>query len=330
VSSFWGALHTPQPNESLCQIDFLTSDNLSWVDIFGNPPTTTGLGYGMMAGDLSGATTIGFNTYQIIPDTPTRGTFHLFYLPGNTDAIDLRYFVILNEQQIPAFEIDQDVYYDITLQPGEQTSIDLYLPPLSESIHDLIVLGIAQQKLNPSGDVIPLVYRVTLVAGDNPPLAEQEYQLLEPDARKSADQGFFNLSLHSDRSQELWVSPEIYKNVQNTLDFYASVGYMESKERLAERDISPQLSPFAILAFLDSQQIAIASESNAFYGAVTPDTLYSFIPISIKTSYNEGRRDLLVLRVNYPRIPMCWLRGEQEGYQFDNGVYARRVGVEFD
>lgn len=320
---------TPRAGDALCPSapDLRT---FSWEDAVANPPVSTGLGYAMMEDDLSGAVAIGESTYLIEPDTEIHGTLHLFYLPANSHSIDLRYMVILNEQQIAAFEDESSIYQDITLQPGEQSTIDLALPPLPPGIHDLIVLGLVEAELNNYGDVVSLFYRATLVVGDNPPLPKQEYQLLEPDAYKFGDEAFFNLTLHSDRSQHVWVWPKIYKSVQDTLDFYISVGYMESVVRLAEHDISPQPSPFAVLAFLDSEQIPIAPESSVFYGALTPNNLYSFIPVSLITSREEGRSDLLVLRVNYPGMPMCWLRGAREGYQFDSGGYATRVGVEFE
>ncbi len=265
-------------------------------------------------------------------DVPIQGTFHLFYpsTPENNHPVNLRYMVIFNEQQTAVFDDESDLYHDLTLQPGEEATLSLHLPPLHSGIYDLIVLGIVNEVVNNYGDVVWLPYRATLIAGENAPASKQTYHLLQPAAYKSPANGFYRFSLHSDQSQHVWVWPEVYKKAHDTLDFFISAGYVESSEELTQYGISPQPSPFAILAFLDSKQVTLTADTDPFYGIVTPDNLYSYIPISLRTSNYHGKRDLLVLRVNYPRILMCWLKGDREGYQFDSNVYTMRVGVEFD
>lgn len=319
---------TPQPSGNLCQP--VPNDHPWPDDPFADAPINKGLGWQMSQYDMPSAVIIGNLTYQVDANTPMVATFHLAYHPGNEGEVTLRYFVILDEQQIPAFEEKPFLYRDVTLQPGDQATLDLQIPPLEEGIHDLIVFGVVESALDNGGIVHYFTDRRTLVVGDAPAMPVLDYQVLVADATKSGDENFFNLSLHSDRSMHVWVWPEVYKPVDDTLEFFAGVGYMESVNRLAALGITPQASPFALLAFLDSQQIALSEQGPVFYGLLSPNILYSFIPFSIPIAHDPGLSDLLVFRVDYPRVPMCWLwEGINNGYMFDFKGYISRVGVEF-
>ena len=321
---------TPQPGTALCPV-LEDLQDYSVDDMFDVAPISGGLGYGMTATDITGAETVGINTFRVTPANPITGVFHLYYpdTPENADPVDLLYIVILNEQQITAFGDETSTSQDIHLRPGERTNLDLHIPPLDPGIHDLIVLGLVVTPPANHGGVVALAYRATLITDDDPTPSMQTYVNLSPDSIKTDDETVFNVSLHTDRSQHVWVWPETHNQAtDDSLEYYISVGYSESAARLREHGITPQPQPLALLAFVEGEQVSIAQNEMVFYGTVTPNNLYSFVPASLNVAQYTDQVALLVVRINYPRIPMCWLTGTKESYQFDARVYAVQVGVE--
>ncbi len=321
----------PQPDGSFCPPPKLPPMSIN--EFLSDPPIATGMGYGMMPEHISGVeANLGYFTYQINADVPTTATFHLYLLPETGYSVNLRYYVFLDEQQISAFDNETGIYYDITMNPGDRTSFEFHLPPLSPGIHEFIVLGESREELYPSGSVITFPFRVTLVVGDNPTFPTQAYNLLEPDSRRNfLNPGYINLSLSTERALTAWADGDVYKTVRDKLDFYAIGGYMENVGRLSEHGIEPQNSPFAIIALIDGEQVPITpSGDNVLYVAATPDNKYSYIPLTITSMGRQGESELLVLRINYPRFPKCWIWDNLEGYVFDDSVYSVRFGINFE
>lgn len=322
---------TPQADGALCIFypDLFSEMNPQEI-LTETAPIPTGLGWGMGKKDLSTAVQLGRQTYRVEPDISLSGKLHLYSGKGNEQEIKMRYILLLNEHQIAAFDHEPQIYQELTLLPNEYTTLEFALLPLSNGVHEAILIGIVQEEMSPDGFVNSFNYRLTLIAGEYQ-AASQTYHLLEPSATKSGDESFFNLNVHADESRIDWGHPNPYREVDETIKFYASLGYMESKANLQKHSITPRNSPFALVAFLDGEQVPIQDDSLVFYGALTPDTLYSLLPISLDSSDQLGKRELIIVRINYPRIPMCWTRQDMVvpgGVYFDDLVYVKRVGVD--
>jgi len=256
-------------------------------------------------------------------------TLHILYVNNDVphSFVRMRYIALLNEIQL---DISEDIYIhkEIKLLQGEDTSLDISLPPLDAGIYDLLIIGIQQQPLDVDNFSHPYGMRITLVAGDDPIPATQDFTMLQPHPASRWERGVFNLGLHLDETQLVWAYPNVHASLSALSPYYISVGYGENTDRLRESQIEPVSSFFAVTAFLNGRQVPIKPDIPVFYGAVEPGTAYSFIPALVPEDLPPGRSELLVIRINYPRIPMCWLTDNGTGYYFDPGPYARRGGIE--
>ena len=320
---------TPQPDGALCSFDPMWREPSAWEDMIANPPTAAGIGHSMIDIDMPGTLLIGASTVRIEPNSPTTGTFHMFYAAAEAEpsSIKIRYILLIDEQQ--ALIDGQQLYAEVTLDSGREASLAIAIPPFAPGIHDLIIIALVANELNAYGETLTIATRISFVAGETFPPVEQIYQRLQPAVTKSQDSSFFTLGVHTDESQLLWAAPDIYKQVEESLDFFISAGYMENEGRMRERGITAQPMTTAFVGLLDGQQIALSDDSEAFYAEITTDNTYSFIPVSIDATGYTGKQELTILRIDYPRIPMCWLQGGGENYAFSNYVFAKRHGVDF-
>jgi len=320
---------TPQPNGDLCSFDPMWSDPSAWEDMIANPPTAAGIGYSMSDTDMPGTRLIGADTVRIEPNSPTTGTFHVFYAAAEDEpsSVKIRYILLIDEQQVL---IDgQQLYAEVTLKSGQEALLAIAIPPFAPGIHDLIIIALVADELNAYGEIRTLPYRMSFVAGETFPPVEQTYQRLQPAVTKSQDLSYFTLGVHTDESQLSWVYPDIYKQVEGSLDFFISAGYMENEGRMRERGITAQPMTTAFVGLLEGQQIALSDGSDAFYAEISPDNTYSFIPISVDATGYTGKQELTILRIDYPRIPMCWVLGGGENYAFSNYISGKQYGVDF-
>lgn len=325
---------TPQPNNQLCWYNENTFvDN--WDEFINTRIFNDGLAFGLV---IKSGKQIGNHTYQITPNTPTSLTYRGYYhsATDTSATLPVRYIVLLDEQQLtnPFNNVDTP-YLDMIFDYHQTETFDMTIPPLEEGIHELIVIGVEQADIMNDGRAGVFAIRVTLVVG-NPPLMvdRTQYEFVQPTEyrnRSNADT-YWSLSLHSDQSHLIWDYPNVYKSVADTLNFYMRVGYMENAIRQAERNITPQPQPIALIALLDYVQVPIQEDKWVYYGMLSPDNSFTYIPANINVSDYNGEIELLVIQISYPRIPYCLLVPPpvlgQAGYYFFFAIEVQRHGVD--
>lgn len=325
---------TPQPNSQLCW----DVQHVSWSDIkSASSPLAGGggLASGMGADDFfPSAHPTGINTFTVEPETSLDANYHI-WLPkgaGNPNPIEISLLMILNEKILVSAIQPANVF---DLIPGDELTVTLEIPALGQGVHDLIVLGLMNpnDQPDPYGVVNSFANRFTLLVGATPQLISRTYTQLPiiSSIVKGDPQISLELSLQSD-SLAIWNWPDsnIKTPLNQDLDYFALAGYVPSVNTNAPNLPLPVQMPFALLAFHDQQQIAVTTDANVFYGLVTKDTAYARIPAKFPASQVAGRQDLLVLRIDYPGIPMCILRGPYDGqsYVFNYNVFVRRVAID--
>jgi len=326
---------TPQPNNRLCWNtgDSLEQTEAQWNEFIANPMFEEGLAFVLFVTD--GAEVLGRETHRIAPNTPIHLTYRGYYHNANDSSASqtVRYIALLNEQQLPnAFDDSDTPYHDMVFNYHETQTFDITVPALDEGIHEFILIGVQQADLSNLGNIGLFQSRLTLIVG-NPPLVfdATNYVSVEPyEYRTSANaDNYWSVNVHGDQSQKAWAYPEVYKPATNQLDFYISTGYMISTNAQVEHDISPQSQPIALITLLDYVQVPFQQDKMVFYGILSPDNAYSFIPASIDVSGESRKRELLVVQISYPRFPNCFLFPSQpEGRYFSFAVSARRYGID--
>ena len=307
----------------------------SWEEQKANVPVTSGMGGGMGEGDLGEGILRGWGTFEVKPDVPLTGTFHWLYpqTPENTLPVPTRFLVILDEQQLNgAIEGTTGPYYDVTLEPGDEITLILKLPPLALGVHDLIVLNLIQQEPDPYGIVKVLSNRYTLLAGTEPEIFLRTFEHLPQQGSLAKDDPLLSLelSLTGEYPFRVWNWPETHLpiSLRQALDYYIFSAYTVVEGHTTLDPPIPEEVPFALLTFLDGEQINFAPDSPVFYGSVPKDTAYTAIPAHLGSFDEIGQHDLLVLRINYPGLRICLLQGPSDGYVFSYFLSARRVGIE--
>lgn len=325
---------TPQPNNQLCWYDenaFV--DN--WDEFINSRVFNEGLASGLNFPDIE---QIGFHTYRVAPNEPIQATYKGFYHSESDpkSVLPIRYIALLNEQQLTnSFNAVNTPYIDMVFDYHQTETFDMTIPPLEEGIHELVVIGIEQTDILDGGRAGVFSMRVTLVVG-NPPLTvdRTQYEFAQPTEYRNISNAdnYWSLTLHKDQSHLIWDAPNVYMTVTDTLNFYMSVGYMENATQQAERNITPQPQPIALIALLDYVQVPIQEDKWVYYGMLSPDNSFTFIPANINVSDYNGETELLVIQISYPRIPYCLLLPPpvlgQEGYYFYFGLGVRRHGVD--
>src|SRR5690606_37408625 len=127
----------------------------------------SGLLMGMSSEDISDAQEIGYQTYRIKPNQPIEAKLRLWYPEQNTSPATIRFFALLNEKQLPNVFPSDPYYKDIIIPIGNETILELNIPPLAEGIYDFIIIGIPyiDNYPTPEGIVRILSQRITLVVG---------------------------------------------------------------------------------------------------------------------------------------------------------------------
>ena len=325
---------TPQPNNQLCWNDGSPYVD-DWDEFIANPVFDEGLASELIAQNDT-TQVIGLGTYQVVLNTSIQFTYRGYYHSTNPESTgNIRYIALLNEVQLPtAFDDENLPYQDMVFNYHETQTFNITIPPLTEGIHEFAIIGIQQTDLSNLGRAGVFAIRTTLIAG-NPPVAVDRtaYEIITPTEQRNNQNAttYWSLSLHSDQTHLVWVGGDIYKPSINQLDFFMSVGYMEDVNKLTQRNITPQPQPIALIALLDYVQVPIQTDKLVFYGLLTPDNSYSYIPASIDVRDYSGKKELLVIQISYPRIPYCLLTPppiEQGGHFFYFGVDVRRHGVD--
>lgn len=324
---------TPQPTKNICW----EAPNMSWQEIksSGSPLEGGGLAMGMGADDISPlALPKGINTFAINADTPILANYH-FWLPespNNSSPITLELLVILNEQ---ALESAIQPPSRLTLFPGDELTLTLTIPALPQGVHDLIIFGLINPETEPDpyGIVNSFANRFTFLVGKEPKLVDRVYEGLPAEGwiSKGAPQMALELSL-SPTLTKIWNWPEksLPMSPNHELEYYIFAGYIPSQNANAPELPLPEKMPFALLVFHNMQQIAVTSNKQVFYGFVQRDVAYTQVNGQVTVGDLLGQQNLLILRVDYPGIPMCILRGpyNEQSYIFNYNVFARRVAID--
>lgn len=316
------------PDTDLCPP--LRFPALTWDDVQATgSPLEKGIGHFIGTDDIAGAVMLGEDTYRVPANQPLTVTLHAMHADTSpaAEAVSMRYVTLLNQQQINAFPAEAAVL-DVSLPPNENNDIVVTLPPLEPGLHDLIFIGQLQSDLNNYGDVSAFPYHLTLIAGDTVTLPRYTYTRLAPDDRESVRESFYALSLHVDRSNFIWVWPDIYRSVAPDFNLFVSAGNLDDTERLTNRRLPGLTGAFALVGLLDDYQVALSDEQAVLFLAVEPDNVYSYIPVTVDAGAIRGEAALQIIRVNYPGLPRCWLLENTLIPVFDAGIYIDRVGVD--
>ncbi len=304
---------------------------LTWDEVqAAGSPLARGIGHFIGTNDISDAVMLGEDTYQVPANQALTVTLHGMYAdtsPG-AEAASMRYVTLLNQQQINAFP-DEAAILDVTVSPNSSEDIVLTLPPLEPGLHDLIIIGRLQESLSNYGDVNTFPHYLTLIAGDTVTLPRQTYTQLTADQEENRRESFFALSLHTERSNFIWVWPDVYRSVEPVFDLFVSAGNLDNLALLPERN--PQLTgTFALVGFLNDEQVALSDEQAVLLFAAEPQNVLSYIPVTVDAGDIRGQAELQIIRINYPGIPRCWLRENTLIPALDSSVYVDRVGVDID
>jgi len=316
---------TPQAGGSLCWDISLLGDQPSWEQVkrdFG-----TGL---IMKLDVADAKEVGFKTYENPSGMPLEAELHLWHGGENHRPVDIRFFAILDEQQLDIFPARQ-YYYDITLATGREMSIPLAIPSLSSGIHDLVIFGIPylNEFPDPEGTVKILNYRITLVAS---PTTEtfRQINFIELPAQGLLSRGAPKIPLMlglSDNKLKAWNWPSRWLDIEaDVVEFFVFSGYENTVNLDSPYLAEPHYSFFALTLFMDYRQINIDADVPVIYGKVGNDTAYASNVIKLN-GLQRGMRHILAIKINYPGIPMCILHGPPYGRILPFGVDGILVGI---
>jgi hypothetical protein len=296
---------------------------------------SSGVGYGIADGDISDSTFLGNHTFQVKSNAPLKANMHIWYpsTAANSKALTLRYIVLLDEiQLIGAIESSVGPFYDVTMQPGEEITMTIDIPSLQQGIHELIVVGLTGISDEPDNLGIAKLAdsRTTLVAGTTPLPLNRMYSQLSPDGSMARGDPWISLMLGQvGGSLKAWNWPETVLPVKSgePFEFTIFAGYQGPTKREGVPGAAPENMPFALLTFLDYQQVDVRPGVRVLYSRVSKDTAYARI-ISRLPPLTLGRHDLVVLRINSPGVPMCIQNGPLDGQIFPFYLEAKRVAID--
>lgn len=116
--------------------------------------------------------------------------------------------------------------------------------------------------------------------------------------------------------------------LNETFNFNVLTGYVSPQIPENTGLDPPQVSQLALLTFIDYQQVPVDEEQQVLYSEVVQNTAYVRIPISLPGFEEPGSHDLLVIKIDNPRVPLCVLQGLPDGYLFSPQVYTNRAAIE--
>lgn len=323
----WSDLQvTPSVNGTLCWDVSLLGDKPTWEQVkrdFG-----TGL---VMKLDIPGAKEIGYQTYEIPSGLPLEAELYVWYGEENSKYADVRFLILLDEQQLDAFTSNRD-YHDAMISPGSEMAIPIKIPPVSLGVHDLVIIGIPylNEYPNPEGIVKILPYRITLVVSPITTFPFRQIDFVNMPAKGLLSRGEPKIPLMlslSDHELKVWDWPHEWLSTEtSTLEFFVLSGYENVTNLDAPYLSEPESSFFTLVFFVDYQQVDIESGNRAIYGKVSDDTAYT--TIQAKVNLQQGKHHILVVKINSPGIPMCILYGPPSGRILPFDVIATLHGVD--
>jgi hypothetical protein len=294
---------------------------------------TSGLAIGFLPQSLSMPHKIAYDTYWVNGNEPLSFQWLFWYPMGNTEPMDLRLFILLDEKQLTNALPQPGSYNDLQLNRGDDITLPVTIPPLASGIHDIIAVAIAlpENGPDPYGTVHFIVNRITLIVEPtpSPPFREIDFVPLpaEGSIQKVDPSMALELTLKNNEIK-VWNWPDVWLDVneKTPVKFFALTGHQD----VINVDI-PQLEELrasfsSLLLFIDYQQIEISPNQLAIYGKVDKDTAYARIPLTIH-SLPQGKHQILVLRIDTPGVPVCILKGDPKRRFLPHSVYGKLVGI---
>jgi hypothetical protein len=294
---------------------------------------TAGLAIGFLPTNLSAPHKIAYDTYWVNADEKLSFNWLFWYPKGNEGPLNLRLFVLLDDQQLVNVLPQPGSYNDLQLNKGDDITLQVAIPPLAAGVHDVIAIAIASPQNDPDvyGKVDLLSNRITLIVEptSSSPFRKINFTPLAPEGSVKRNDPALVLELTL-KSNEIkvwnWPDPWLTVNSDTPIHFYALAGH----EDVTNVDVPslPELeeSFFSLLLFSDYQQVEIAPNQMALYGKVDKDTAYTRFSLELPP-LSEGEHRILVLRVDTPGVPVCLLKGNPKGRFLPNSVYGKLVGI---
>jgi|GEM_PF-2198685 len=307
---------TPQPDGQLCWS--YTEAQLPNEETFEGFIDEIGMGNGIYTNYELVSPTIGLLGFGVY-SSPDGGDISLklqVYSPEERTQY-IRYLLLINEKQFPIM-LDgvETLFLDAVLEPQQLLSYSISLPILEAGTHDIVLLTLPDVQSPPdsTGRLGISSHRLTLVVGQPTPNL-LDYQRPQAASNDSMEGGQLTLIIGEALTQWSYPEPKHVLASGQPLEFNVLAGY--SGKTVADQNLpDPEISHFALLTFLDFVQVPIADNADVFYIEVDRDNNYSRIPIRLDlTGINvEIDHEVLVVRIDYPRIPMCILQGPMDGY----------------
>lgn len=256
------------------------------------------------------------------------------YSPESQDQF-IGHILLINEQQYP-IEIDgeQHLQWEVTAAPETLQSYAIPLPDFADGVYDIVLLRIydSQETPGPLGQSGVSSQRLTMVVGEGQP-ETLPYERLEA-STTHADMSMLLGLFARDEDLRFWNAPEpsYIIGMDEDLTFNVRAGYSGSTNPDVEQSQLPPTSRFALVAFINGQQVPISAEQEVLYVEVGIETPHSLIPFSLSTQdlTPDEPHILLVARINHPRTPFCLMQDPADGVTLDYATKFIRVVFELD
>lgn len=325
----------PRTNENLCPE--LSYEGLDINDEQTKQGFTYGLVERILPAELSASDKIAFRTFWVNANEQLILNWHFWYPEGNEGPLDLRLFILLDEQQLPNVLPQPGIYNDVRLEKGDDVTIQLTIPALTAGVHDVVAIAIPSPENEPDeyGTVDLIANRITLIAEPTPsPFRTIDFVSLPAEGSiKKDDPGMaieLTLTSKEDRKNGIrvwnWPDPWLTVNADTPARFYALAGYEDVTNQDAPSMEPLEKSFFATLLFVDYRQVDIIPNQKVLYGAVDKDNAYTRIPIELSL-LPEGKHSILALRIDTPGAPYCILRGNTKERVLPFGINGILVGI---
>ena len=243
----------------------------------------------------------GYDTYRI----PAGGEFSAEVVFGNYEPGESEFLFscLVDYLQTPCAEGLPGQAYPLTLPSQTDHTFHIRLSDLAEGMHDLIFLIFErpdEHTTNPefrgeSRDLFDF-YRVNLYVGESasaPSIAYTSFS--EPD--EFAPQGMYLYTISREVLLDPWQTPWDSESLNpgQEVGYYATLNNPE-----------PFPTRFALVAFLNFEQVPFAPDHMVFYGQVESQKRAS-VETSLIAPINPGPYELVVLMVDNPYIDLAKL-----------------------
>jgi hypothetical protein len=120
---------------------------------------------GFFPKDFSEPRKIAYDTYWVDSNQQLLLDWVFWYPKGNEEPISLRLFILLDEQQVMNVLPQSGGYNDLHLNPGDDITLQVKLPPLTAGVHDVIAIAVPFSTNDPDqyGRVDLISNRITLI-----------------------------------------------------------------------------------------------------------------------------------------------------------------------